>query len=111
MLAGPFASGAGIYAFYVAQPYVLQLSLQKGSYAIAGLAAGLVAGTQVLGGWAAPKLRRLFAKRTSALLVCAVVSAVVLVLLGLTSSLWVAVLLISIWGMAFAAGTPSVRPT
>jgi MFS family permease len=106
MLAAPFTSGAGIYAFYAVQPYLLELSGKSKAYSIAGLAAALVAGTQILGGWAAPKLRRVFGKRTSALLVTTAASASVLVVLGLTSALWSAVLLIGVWGLAFAAETP-----
>lgn len=106
MLAAPFASGAGIYAFYAAQPYLLELYGQKRSYAIAGLAAGLVAGTQIVGGWAAPRIRRRFAKRTTALLLFGATGAVVLVLLGLGKALWIAIVLIALWGMAFAADMP-----
>ena len=38
------------------------------AYAVAGLAAAIIAGSQILGGWAAPRIRRLFAKRTTALI-------------------------------------------
>jgi MFS family permease len=106
MLAAPFASGAGFYAFYAAQPYLLKLHGHGSSYAIAGLAAGLVAGTQIVGGWAAPRIRRLFEKRTTALIIACGASSLVLVALGLTSALWFAVVLIAIWGMTFAAETP-----
>jgi len=41
MLAGPFTAGATVYGFYAAQPYLLQLYGHTGSYAIAGLSAGL----------------------------------------------------------------------
>jgi hypothetical protein len=50
MLAGLFSAGVGIYAFYAMQPYLLELYGNKGSYAIAGLAAAIVAGAQILGG-------------------------------------------------------------
>ena len=52
MLAGIFSAGVPIYAFYAAQPYLLQLYGQN-DYAIAGLAAALVAGGQIAGGWIA----------------------------------------------------------
>lgn len=106
MLAAPFASGAGFYAFYAVQPHLLELYGDPNAYAIAGLAAALVAGTQILGGWAAPRLRGLFALRTTALVVTASVSAAALVLLGLTTAFPLALVLIGIWGMMFAADDP-----
>ena len=106
MLAAPFASGAGFYAFYAVQPHLLQLHGDPDAYAIAGLAAALVAGTQILGGWAAPRIRRRFAKRTTALILFGAVGSASLVLLGLTAAFWAALVLIAIWGMAFAAEGP-----
>ena len=106
MLAAPFASGAGFYAFYAVQPYLLELHGDPDAYSIAGLAAACVAGAQILGGWSAPKVRALFAKRTSALIVGSVVSSVALVLLGFAPALWIAVVLIAVWGLVFAANGP-----
>ena len=106
MLAAPFASGAGFYAFYAAQPYLLQLYGDPDAYAIAGLAAALVAGTQILGGWAAPKIRGLFVLRTSALIVTGSLSAIALLLLGLVAALPAALVLIGLWGLRFAAEAP-----
>ena len=68
MLAAPFATGVGIYAFYAMQPLLLELYGDPKAYTIAGLAAALVAGAQIAGGYAAPKIRRLFRKRTTALI-------------------------------------------
>ena len=106
MLAAPFASGAGIYAFYAVQPYLLELHGDPELYAIAGSAAALVAGAQIVGGWAAPKIRRLFARRTTALLLTGTMGGLVLVFLGLSSSLWSALPLIGAWGLFFAADQP-----
>jgi MFS family permease len=106
MLSAPFASGAGIYAFYAVQPYLLELHGDRGAYSIAGLAAALVAGAQILGGWAAPRIRRRFARRTSALILTGTVSGLVLVALGLSSSLWLVLPLIGAWGLLFAADEP-----
>ena len=50
MLAAPFTMGVGIYAFYALQPYLLQLYGDKTAYGIAGLAAAIVAGAQIVGG-------------------------------------------------------------
>lgn len=106
MLAAPFSSGAGIYAFHAAQPHLLELYGAPDAYSIAGLAAALVAGTQIVGGWAAPKLRGLFALRTTALIVTASTSAIVLVLLGLLDTIAAALVLIAVWGLMFAADDP-----
>ena len=84
MLAAPFASGVGIYTFYALQPYLLELWGDPNAYSIAGLAAAIVAGAQILGGYLAPWFRKLFRKRTTALILGTVVSAGVLAALGLT---------------------------
>ena len=106
LLAAPFSSGAGYFAFYAAQPHLLELYGDPDAYSIAGLAAALVAGTQILGGWAAPRLRGIFALRTTALIVTASTSALVLVLLGLLDTLAAALVLIAVWGLMFAADAP-----
>src|ERR671916_1784512 len=62
MLAAPFASGVGIYTFYALQPYLLELFGDPDAYSVAGLAAAAIAGAQVLGGYAAPKIRAVFRK-------------------------------------------------
>ena len=68
MLAAPFASGVGIYTFYALQPYLLELWGNPKAYSVAGLAAAIVAGAQIVGGYLAPFFRKLFRKRTSALI-------------------------------------------
>ena len=50
--------GVGIYAFYALQPYLLELYGDPEAYQIAGLVAAIVAGAQILGGIAAPRIRR-----------------------------------------------------
>ena len=62
MLANVFIDGVSIYAFYAMQPYLLELWGDSQAYSIAGLAAAIVAGAQILGGYAAPRIRALFAK-------------------------------------------------
>ena len=62
MLAAPFSAGVGIYVFYALQPFLLELFGDPRAYSIAGLAAAIVAGAQVVGGWLAPTLRRLVRK-------------------------------------------------
>jgi MFS family permease len=106
MLAAPFAGGVGIYAFYAAQPYLLELWGDEKAYTVAGLAAALVAGAQIAGGYAAPKIRRLFRKRTTILILGVVLGAAVLALFGAVGNFPLAVLLLAAWGLLFAAVTP-----
>jgi MFS family permease len=106
MLAAPFASGVGFYTFYALQPYLLDLWGNKKAYTIAGLAAAIVAGAQIVGGYLAPWFRRLFRKRTTALILCALGTVAILAALGLTSSFWVALVLLTGWAMIFAAEMP-----
>jgi MFS family permease len=106
MLAAPFASGVGIYTFYALQPYLLDLWGNSKEYTIAGLAAAIVAGAQILGGYVAPRFRRLFRKRTTALILGALLNAAILGALGLTGSFWFALGLLVLWAMVFAADMP-----
>ncbi|MGH8836150.1 MAG: MFS transporter [Actinomycetes bacterium] len=106
MLAAPFTAGVGVYAFYALQPYLLELYGDPNAYSVAGLAAALLAGMQIVGGYLAPRFRNLFHKRTTMLIVSAVVASVILALLGLTNAFWVALGLVSLWGLIFAADLP-----
>jgi MFS family permease len=106
MLAAPFTFGVGIYAFYAMQPYLLELYGDEQAYSIAGLAAAIIAGAQIAGGMVAPRVRRLFRNRTSALLTGLVIEIGLLALLGLTTAFWVAVALLVLWGLIAAATLP-----
>jgi len=106
MLEVLFTGGVGIYAFYALQPYLLELYGDPEAYQVAGLVAAIVAGAQILGGIAAPRIRRLFEKRTSALIVTAGSSTLVLALIGLIENFYVVIGLIVIWGLLFAATMP-----
>ncbi len=106
MLASPFTAGVGIYAFYALQPYLLELIGDPEAYGIAGITAALVAGAQIVGGLAAPRIRGLFRLRTSALLFAIGFGATTLLLIGLIENFWVVVGLIAIWAMLFAAAMP-----
>src|SRR5918994_2009308 len=66
MLAAPFGAGVGIYTFYALQPFLLELWGNEEAYGIAGLAAAIVAGSQICGGYLAPRIRRLFHRRATA---------------------------------------------
>jgi MFS family permease len=98
--------GVGIYAFYALQPYLLELYGDPEAYQVAGLVAAIVAGAQIAGGMAAPRIRRLFRRRTSALIVTAGLSVVSLGLIGIFENFWAALGLIVVWGLLFAATTP-----
>jgi len=106
MLAAPFAAAAGYYAFYAMQPYLLELYGDPSAYGVAGLAAAVVAGAQMAGGFLVQQIRGLFARRTHVLILGAAAGAVGLAVIGLTGSFWVAVSLLGIWAVAFAAITP-----
>ena len=68
--------------------------------------AALVAGAQIVGGIAAPGIRRLFGRRTSGLIATTALSVVALALIGLIDHFWVVVGLIAVWGLLFAASMP-----
>ncbi|MGH2581842.1 MAG: MFS transporter [Anaerolineales bacterium] len=106
MLGAPFATGVGFYVFYAMQPHLLNLYGDPNAYGIAGLAAAIVAGTQIVGGLIAPTNRRAFRLRTSVLLACEVASVGMLLLLGLAAGFWQAIILVSAWGLLSAAITP-----
>lgn len=109
MLAAPFTAGVGIYVFYALQPYLLELWGDEGAYSIAGLAAAIVAGSQIVGGLLAPRVRRLFRKRTTTLLLSAALTVVLLLSLGLTANFWVALALLTVWGVASSIDDPIRR--
>jgi MFS family permease len=110
MVEALFTGGVGIYAFYALQPYLLELYGNPTAYEVAGLAAAIVAGAQILGGMAAPWIRARFHRRTSALLVTAALSVVTLALIGTVKSFWPVIGLTTIWGLLFAATMP-IRQT
>lgn len=106
MLAAPFSYGVGAYAFYAMQPYLLELYGDPEAFGIAGLAAAIVAGMQIVGGLIVPWVRRLFSRRTHALVFANLMSFVVLAGIGLTSSFPFAVGCLALWALAFAASGP-----
>jgi MFS family permease len=110
MLESLAAGGVGIYAFYALQPYLLELWGDPQAYQIAGLVAAIVAGAQIAGGVAAPWIRKLFPRRTSALILLAVLNVVTLGLIGIADSFWPVLALIVVWGLLFAAAMP-IRQT
>jgi MFS family permease len=106
MLAAPFTAGTGIYVFYAAQPYLLELYGDKTAYGVAGLAAALVAAAQIVGGLLVGKVRRFFTRRTDALILGGVLNVILLGLIGLTNSFIVALVLLAGWCLVFAMESP-----
>ena len=106
MLEALFTGGVGIYAFYALQPYLLELYGDPDAYQVAGLVAAIVAGAQIAGGIAAPRIRRRFHRRTSALIAMAALSVLALGLIGVVESFWAVIGLIVVWGLLFAATSP-----
>jgi len=106
LLAAPFYIGTGIYGFYAAQPYLLQLYGDKRAIGIAGIAATVISGTQIAGGFAVPFIRRRFRRRTHILITSAALTVVTLALIGLIQNFYVVVALLILWAFASAAATP-----
>ncbi len=95
MLAIPFTAGTGIYVFYAAQPYLLELYGDPTAYSVAGLAAAIFAGSQIVAGLMVPRILPLFRRRTDAIIGGAVVGIALLVLLGLQPGFLVALFLLA----------------
>jgi MFS family permease len=106
MLAAPFSAGVGIYVFYALQPFLLELFGDPHAYSVAGLAAAIVAGAEVVGGWLAPYARKLFHKRTSVLILSGSISAMLLLALGFTRVFWLALVLLTLWAVIDSAAMP-----
>jgi MFS family permease len=110
MVEALFTGGVGIYGFYALQPYLLELYGDPHAYQIAGLAAAIVAGAQILGGIAAPRIRERFHRRTSALILMAALSTLTLFFVGIVQSFWPVIGLTVVWALLFAATMP-IRQT
>jgi MFS family permease len=106
MVEGIFIGGVGIYAFYALQPYLLELYGDPEAYQVAGLVAAIVAGAQIVGGIVGPKIRRLFRRRTSALIVTAGIGVAALALIGTLRNFYAVVGLIVVWALLAAARFP-----
>ena len=106
MVSNVFTDGVSIYAFYAMQPYLLELYGDPGAYGVAGLAAAIVGGAQIAGGLLVPHLGRAFRRRTSVLLTIVVLSTIILGLIGAIPQFSVAIGLLVLWGLIFAAVMP-----
>lgn len=110
MLAAPFTFGASFYIFYALQPFLLELYGDKTAYWIAGLVAALSALAQIAGGFAASHIKKIFRRRTNALLLGIGLTGFILILVSFANSFWIALTLIFLWGLIFAALSP-IRQT
>ncbi|MBB5868679.1 MFS family permease [Allocatelliglobosispora scoriae] len=106
MLAAVFTGGVGIYVFYALQPYLLELYGDEQAYGVAGLVAAIVAGSQIVGGLLASRIRRVFHRRTTALLAAGGLAGLLVIGMGLVGDFWVVLALIVAWGLLSAATTP-----
>jgi MFS family permease len=106
MLIAPVTSGISIYGFYAAQPYLLELYGKTNDYSIAGIAASLVAVSQIAGGLSVPLMKKIFKKRTSIFAAAILGSSIFLCCLGLSNSFWPAIICLGLWGLLSAAMIP-----
>lgn len=106
MLIAPFISGVGIYVFYAAQPFLLELYGDKTAYGVAGLAAALVAGSQIIGGLMVPWWRKLFRRRSTIMIITIVGSSTALIIFTFPISFFPAVIMMAAWALLDAALTP-----
>jgi MFS family permease len=109
MLAAPFSTGVGFFAFYAFQPYLLELYGDPNAYSIAGLAAAIIAGAQILGGFTVPWVRRFFTRRTHFLILATASSVGLLAAIGLTDSFVVALVVLTLWCVIAAIEVPMQR--
>jgi MFS family permease len=106
MLAGMFTGGIEFYVYYALQPHLLNLWGNQEAYGIAGLVAALLAAAQIVGGLLTPRIRAVFRRRTTALLILHGLAVILLALIGLISNFWVVVVLIALWGLVGSAAIP-----
>ena len=106
LLEAPFTGAVTIYAFYAMQPYLLELWGNERAFAVAGLAAAIVAGAQIVGGLLVQYLGRLVRRRTTILIAGTGLGTGALAVIGLVPSFWTAIVLLVLWGLVFAAVVP-----
>lgn len=106
MLSNIFVGGVAIFAFYAAQPYLLQLYGDESSYAVAGAAAAVFAGAQIIGGLLVPYAGKIFKRRTSLIITGTAVTTVALVLIAFAGNFWLVLALLTVWAIVWAAIGP-----
>lgn len=106
MLAAPFNAGVMVYAFYAMQPFLLELYGDPTAYGIAGLAASIVAGAQMIGSMLVPKILSHFNRRTSILALNVVVSTSMVVLIGLVTNFYMVIGIFVVWALMVSTSMP-----
>ena len=115
MLAAPFTGGVSFYAFYAMQPYLLELYGDPSAYSIAGLAAAIVAGAQIVGGLSVPIVRRFFSLRTHAVMLAVGIESAALAGLAIVGfgqqslgmgAFYLAIVLLVLWALFSAIAGP-----
>ncbi|MGH8959439.1 MAG: MFS transporter [Acidimicrobiia bacterium] len=106
ILSSFFLSGVVVYGFYAMQPYLLQLYGDESAFGLAGLAAAVFAGAQILGGLVVPRIQKIFSRRTSAILVGTILATVSLLLIGLGRSFWLVAIALVAWAFFYSAVFP-----
>lgn len=102
MLAGAFTAGVGIYAFYALQPLLVDLWGDSGAYSVAGAAAALVAGAQIVGGLLAARIAGAVRRRTTVLISACAGGAILLVGIGVAGAaggFWLVLALAAAWSL------------
>ena len=102
----PFTSGVSMYAFQRCSPTYCSCTATNGRTPLPDWAAAIVAGAQIAGGLLVPHIGRIFRRRTSVLLAGTLLSAVILAIIGLVPHFWMAIVLLVLWGLMFAAVMP-----
>lgn len=106
MLSAPFTLGVGLYAFYAVQPHLLDLYGDDTAFWVAGVAAGIVAGAQIVGWVLVPGVVRLLRRRTRVLLVTTIVGGAALIGIGLVDDFAAAIACLAVWALCFATAEP-----
>ena len=112
MLAAPFASGVGIWAFYAFQPYLLELFGDPDAVYLSGLAAAAFSVAQIVGGYSVRHLGRFFDSRSRVIAIEVVVGAAALVCVGFAELLpvptgfWVVLVLLTVVATITALSSP-----
>lgn len=110
MLAAPFTGGVGIFAFYAFQPHLLDLYGDPNATWIAGTAAAVFAAARIVGGLIAVPATRFLERRSNTLVVATLIQSAALVVVGLTTNFWIALLALIATSLVVTAALP-VRQT
>ncbi|CAN5275050.1 MFS transporter [soil metagenome] len=101
-----FITGVSFYGFYAMQPYLLELYGDESAFAIAGLAAAVFAGAQIIGGSVVSLFQKLFRRRTTAILFTTTMASIAIALVSLGRSFWLVGAAFVLWAFAFSLTAP-----